>query len=116
MPKTWSLISRVLPASLMVMFVLGPVWAQPSPTVRIRGTIEAVDGSQLAVKSREGTEMKVRLTDNVAVVGVAKNPISEIQPGSYIRACANPQARRRPKRVPPPILPASQRAGYPQFP
>jgi hypothetical protein len=70
MPKTWSLMSRLLPASLMVMFVLGPVWAQQSPTVRIRGTIEAVDGSLLTVKSREGTEMKVRLTDNVAVFGV----------------------------------------------
>jgi hypothetical protein len=71
------------------MAVTAPAWAQQSPTVRIRGTIEAVDGSLLAVKSREGTEMKVRLTDNVAVFGVAKTTISEIKPGSYIGVVRN---------------------------
>jgi len=109
MPKTWSLISRVLPASLMVMFVLGPVWAQPSPTVRIRGTIEAIDGSLLAVKSREGTEMKVRLTDNVAVFGVAKTAISEIKPGSYIGVSAMPEPDGTQRALAVQIFPESQR-------
>src|SRR5258706_7798832 len=99
MPKTWSLISRVLPASLMVMLVLGPAWAQQPPTVRIRGTIEAVDGSLLAVKSREGAELKVRLTDNVAVFGVAKTAGSEIKPGAYIGVSAIPEAPRPQKAV-----------------
>ena len=83
MPKTSSLMSRVLLLSLMAMAVLGPAWAQQSPTVRIRGTIEAIDGSLLMVKSREGTDMKVRLTDNVAVFGVAKTAISEINRAAW---------------------------------
>jgi len=60
MPKISSLILRVLAASLTAVFVLGSVaWAQqPAPTVRIRGAIEAVDGSLLTVKSREGTEIE----------------------------------------------------------
>jgi len=108
MPKTSSM-SRVLPASLMVMFVLGPAWAQQSPTVRIRGTIEAVDGSLIAVKLREGTEMKVRLTDNVAVFGVAKTAISEIKPGSYIGVSAMPEPDGSQRALAVQIFPESQR-------
>ncbi|HEY3029899.1 MAG TPA: hypothetical protein VGJ68_06925 [Bradyrhizobium sp.] len=109
MPKTSSLISRVLLASLMVMSVLGAAWAQQSPTVRIRGTIEAVDGSLLAVKSREGTEMKVRLTDNVAVFGVAKTTTSEIKPGSYIGVSAMPEPDGTQRALAVQIFPESQR-------
>ena len=109
MPKPSSLISRVLPASLMVMFVLGPAWAQQPPTVRIRGIIEAIDGSLLAVKSREGTELKVRLTDNVAVFGVAKTAISEIKPGSYIGVSAMPEPDGTQKAIAVQIFPESQR-------
>ena len=69
---------RVLVTSLVFISVLGSVaWAQQPPTVRIRGTIEDVDGSLLSVKSREGTDMKVRVTENVAVFGVAKTAMSE---------------------------------------
>jgi hypothetical protein len=65
--------------------------------VRIRGTIEAVDGPLLTIKSREGTDMKVRMTDNVAVFGVAKTALSEIKPGSYIGVTAMP-SRTAPRR------------------
>ena len=109
MPKTSSLMSRVLLASLMAMSVLGSAWAQQSPTVRIRGAIEAVDGSLLTVKSREGTEMKVRLTDNVAVFGVAKTTISEIKPGSYIGVSAMPEPDGTQRALAVQIFPESQR-------
>jgi hypothetical protein len=111
MPKTSSLISRVLLASLLVIsMVLGSAgWAQQPPTVRIRGTIEAIDGSLLTVKSREGTEMKVRLTDNVAVFGVAKTAISEIKPGSYIGVSAMPEPDGTQKALAVQIFPESQR-------
>ena len=66
--------------------VAGPSYPLPSshgrssrPTVRIRGTIESVDGAMLMIKSREGADMKVRMTDNVAVFGVAKTELSEIE-------------------------------------
>jgi hypothetical protein len=109
MPKTSSLMSRVLPASLMVLFVLGPAWAQQPPTVRVRGTIEAVDGSLLTVKSREGTDMRVRLTDNVAVFGVAKTTISEIKQGSYIGVSAMPEPDGTQKAIAVQIFPETQR-------
>jgi hypothetical protein len=51
-------------------------WAQQPPPVRIRGTVESVDGATLMIKSGDGIDMKVRMTDNVAVFGVAKTAIS----------------------------------------
>ena len=110
MPKISSLMPRVLVASLTLISVLGSAgWAQQPPTVRIRGAIEAVDGSLLTVKSREGTDMKVRLTDNVAVFGVAKTAISEIKPGSYIGVSAMPEPDGTQKALAVQIYPESQR-------
>ena len=110
MPKISSLMPRVLVASLTVISVLGSAaWAQQPPTVRIRGTIEAVDGSLLTVKSRDGTDMKVRLTDNVAVFGVAKTTISEIKQGSYIGVSAMPEPDGTQKALAVQIFPEAQR-------
>src|SRR3979409_1537008 len=91
MPHLASLMPRVLATSPALVSFASVAWAQPAPTVRIRGTIEAVDGPVLAIKSREGTDMKVRMTDNVAVFGVAKTALSEIQEGSYIGVTALPE-------------------------
>src|SRR5260364_363868 len=71
-------------AALLLVAVASTASAQQPPTVRIRGTIEAVDGAMLSIKSRDGADMKVRTTDNVAVFGVAKTDLSEIKSGSYI--------------------------------
>ena len=60
MPHIASLMPRVLATSLALVSFASIAWAQSAPTVRIRGTIEAVDGPVLAIKSREGTDMKVR--------------------------------------------------------
>ena len=81
----------LLAALLTLISVFGSTaWAQQPPSVRIRGTIESVDGAVLTIKSREGADMKVRMTDNVAVFGVAKTAMSEIKPGSYIGVSAMP--------------------------
>ncbi|MDB5603714.1 MAG: hypothetical protein JWP25_614 [Bradyrhizobium sp.] len=97
MPKI-SLLPRALAASLAAMSSLtamsvfaSAAWAQQPPTVRIRGTIESVDGPMLMIKSREGTDLKVRVTDNVAVTGVTKIAKSDIKPGSYIGVSGMPQ-------------------------
>ncbi len=109
MSKISGLLPRVL-ASLTVISVLGSAaWAQQPPTVRIRGTIEAVDGSLLNVKSREGTDMKVRVTDNVAVFGVAKTAMSEIKTGSYIGVSAMPEPDGVQKALAVHIFPEAQR-------
>jgi hypothetical protein len=96
--------------------VLGSVaWAQQPPPVRIRGTIESVDGATMMIKSREGDSLKVRMTDNVAVFGVAKTDLSEIKAGSYIGVSAMPEPDGTQKALAVHIFPESQRGAAEGF-
>ena len=109
MPGISSLLPRVLVSVTAVAAFGSLAWAQQPPAVRIRGTIEAVDGPLLAVKSREGTDMKVRVTDNVTVFGVANIAMSEIKPGSYIGVSAMPEPDGTQKAIAVHIFPETQR-------
>ena len=116
MSKISSWMLRALVASLTVISVFASVaWAQQSPPVRIRGTIESVDGATLMIKSREGDSLKVRMTDNVAVFGVAKTELSEIKPGSYIGVSAMPEPDGTQKALAVHIFPESQRGAAEGF-
>src|SRR6201991_3406594 len=115
MPHIASLMPRVLATSLVLVSFASIAWAQQPPTVRIRGTIEAVDGAVLAIKSREGTDMKVKMTDNVAVFGVAKTDLSEIKEGSYIGVTAVPEPDGVQKAVAVHIFPENQRGAAEGF-
>jgi hypothetical protein len=116
MPKITLSMPRMLVAALTVISVLASAaWAQQPPTVRIRGTIESVDGATLMVKTREGTDMKVRMTDNVAVFGVAKAELSEIKQGSYIGVTAMPEPDGTQKAVAVHIFPENQRGAAEGF-
>jgi len=117
MPKISSWITRSLVASLAVASVLASTaWAQqpPAPT-RIRGTIESVNGSTLMIKTREGTDLKVQMTDNVAVFGVVKTELSEIKEGSYIGVSAMPEPDGTQKALAVHIFPENQRGAAEGF-
>ena len=116
MPTISGLVPRAVAAALTLVAVLGAsAWAQQPPTVRIRGTIEGVDGATLMIKSREGTDMKVRMTDNVAVFGVTKTALSEIKEGSYIGVTAMPEPDGTQKAVAVHIFPENQRGAAEGF-
>src|ERR1700761_2008073 len=107
-------VSSLLPRSFAALLVAAPLFvtaasAQAPATVRIRGAIEAVDGSVLTVKSREGSEMKVHLTDNVTVVGIAKASLADIKPNSYIGVSGMPEADGTQKALAIHIFPEAQR-------
>jgi hypothetical protein len=57
---------------------------QPPAPSRVRGTIEAVDGEVLAVKSRDGQDFTLRMTGDLRVVGIVKIALSDIKVGSFI--------------------------------
>jgi hypothetical protein len=55
----------------------------PSPS-RVRGTIEAIDGDMLAVKSRAGEDVKLHMTGDIRIVGITRIALTDIKVGSFI--------------------------------
>src|ERR1700740_545097 len=106
MPKLTSWMTAALAAVSVLTTV---AWAQQAPPVRIRGTIEAVDGPTLGIKTREGTDVKVNMTDNVAVFAVIKTSLSEIKEGSYIGVTAMPEPDGTQKAIAVHLFPENQR-------
>jgi uncharacterized protein Veg len=90
-------------------------FAQQAPMVRIRGAIEAVDGNVLSIKSRDGSDVKVRMTDNVAVFAVVKTELSQIKEGSYIGVTAMPEPDGVQKAIAVHIFPENQRGAAEGF-
>src|SRR6185437_4820841 len=82
--------------------------AQQKP-VRVRGTIEQVDGHALSVKSREGETLKVKMADNVRILDLVKASSADIKPGSYVGSTAMPEPNGRWKAVEVHIFPESMR-------
>jgi len=78
-------------------------------TVRVRGTIERVEGENVLVKSREGAELKVVLADNALVVAIVRASISDIKPGSFVGVTGMPQADGSQKAVEVHIFPEAMR-------
>jgi hypothetical protein len=66
-------------------------WAQDPPPVRIRGTIERVDGATSVVKARDGAELKVTVADNAQIAGIIKSSLSDIKQNSFVGVTAMPQ-------------------------
>jgi hypothetical protein len=117
MPKISLWMPRSFVASLAVVSVLASsAWAQqpPAPT-RIRGAIDAVDGKVLSIKTREGTDVKVKMTDDLTVIGIAKTSLSEIKQGSYIGVSAMPQPDGSQKALAIHIFPEAMRGAAEGF-
>lgn len=66
--------------------------AQAADTLRVRGTVESLDGTTLAVKTREGTDAKIMLKDGWQVSSVAKASIDDIKPGDFVGIASLPTA------------------------
>ena len=78
-------------AMLAATFALSAVSAQ-AQNVRVRGTIEKLDGNVLMVKSRDGAELKLVLKDNVRIAGVVKASLAAITPDSNVAITSRPRA------------------------
>jgi hypothetical protein len=115
MPNYRSTLTRSLVAAAMVLATSSFALAQQPPTARIRGTIESVDGATLMIKSREGADLKVRITDNATVFGVVKTALSEIKEGSYIGVTGMPEPDGTQKAVAVHIFPENQRGAAEGF-
>jgi hypothetical protein len=109
-----SLLQQLIAVAMVVASSLAAIAQQPL-TVRVRGTIASIDGPMLMIKSREGADLKVRLTDNFAVIGIAKAELSEIKQGSYIGVSAMPEPDGTQKALAVQIFPEAQRGAAEGF-
>jgi Cu/Ag efflux protein CusF len=116
MPTLTNWMPRAVAAAFATFIAVSAVSAQQQPSmVRIRGTIESVDGNTLGIKTREGTDVKVNMTDNVAVFAVVKTQLSEIKEGSYIGVTAMPEPDGTQKAIAVHIFPENQRGAAEGF-
>jgi hypothetical protein len=102
--------SRGTLGALAAGLVLASVAAQAQPgTVRVRGTIEKVDGGTLTVKTREGDTVSVKVPDNVGVAGVVKRTLADIKPNDFVGIAAMPQAGKPSRALEVLIFPEAMR-------
>jgi len=100
--------SRLFAAAMVAAtFALGSVSAQ-AQNVRVRGTIEKLDGNILTVKSRDGADLKLALKDNVRVAGVVKASLTDVKPDTNVAITSRPRPDGTLEAVELRIFPAGQ--------
>jgi len=82
--------ARIL-ATIALLLAAAPVAVAQEASVRVRGTIERVDGDTYVVKARNGSEHKVKLADNAMIVALTKASLADIKQGSYVGVSGMPQ-------------------------
>jgi outer membrane lipoprotein SlyB len=86
------LTRRILGASAFAaLFAASFAVAQSPQTVRVRGTIDKVDGQTLTVKSRDGNTLTINLADNAHIIAMITASLADIKVGDFIGVTAMPQ-------------------------
>ena len=95
-------------SGLALMLASSASFAQQSPPVRVRGTIEKLDGNTLLVKSRDGAELKLALKDNVRIGGVVKASLTDVKADTNVAITSRPRPDGTLEAVELRIAPAGQ--------
>src|SRR5947209_1541269 len=74
-------IKRFLAAACLVLAASS---AMAQENVRLRATIEKVDGPVYTVKNRDGTEWKLTVSDPPLYVAIAPATMADIKPGMFV--------------------------------
>ncbi len=69
-----------------------PAPSPAAPPMRLRATIEKIEGNSMTVKERSGEVITLVLADNLNVSEVFLIALTAIQPGSFIGTAAMPRA------------------------
>ncbi len=102
------MIQRTLAAiSFASICIVLPASAQE--TVRIRGTIESIDGPVFVIKNRDGAELKLTVTDNPLFVAIVKSTMADIKPGMFVGSTGMTQPDGSQKAIEVHIFPESMR-------
>jgi hypothetical protein len=83
--------------------------AQPAQTVRVRGTIEKVDGNVLDLKATDGAAVKLTLANDAQVIAVVKASMADIKENTFLGSAAMPQTDGTQKALEVHIFPEQMR-------
>jgi hypothetical protein len=83
--------------------------ASAQETVRIRGTVERIEGPVYVVKNRDGAELKLTVTDNPLFVAIVKSTMADIKPGMFVGSTGTTQPDGSQKAIEVHIFPESMR-------
>src|SRR5215470_16845636 len=84
--------SRILTATAVVAAFAATTVVAQAQNVRVRGTIESVDGNTVMVKSRDGASLKLALKDNANVRGVVKASLTDVKAATNVAITSRPRA------------------------
>src|SRR6202047_1076453 len=96
-------------AALSFALVCIALPASAQETIRIRGTIERVEGPVYVVKTREGAEVKLTVTDNPLFVAISPSTMADIKPGMFVGSAGMMQPDGTQKAIEVHIFPESMR-------
>lgn len=77
--------------ALLGLGLIAPSAGAQTP-VRVRGTIVAIDGKVLAVKSRDGRDLRIELADNLTVAVARAITFADVKQGDYVGATTTTRA------------------------
>jgi hypothetical protein len=95
--------------AVAAIVLASPIACADDPPVRVRGTIEGVEGDTYIVKSRTGDELKVKLAATAGVSAVIKASLADAKPGTYVGIAGMPQADGSQRALEVLIFPESMR-------
>ena len=77
--------------------------------MRIRGTVERIDGPVYVVKNRDGSELKLTVTDTPLYVVIVPATMADIKPGMFVGSAGMMEADGTQKAIEVHIFPESMR-------
>jgi hypothetical protein len=84
-------MTRWVLGAIVVTLLFATAASAQQPT-RIRGQIEKADGGMLALKTRDGAILNVKVADDARVAALVKASLADIKNDSYIGVAGMPQA------------------------
>lgn len=77
-------MKTILVAALAGALALAGGAAEAQKNIRLRGTITAVSGDTLSLRTREGKPMELALTKKTSVAAAKAIKLSDLKPGAYV--------------------------------
>lgn len=74
---------------VVMMCTMSAAFAQER--IRLRGTVERIDGQVLVLKTRYGAPVKLIISDNPEYIATVRSSVAEITPGVFVGSTARQQ-------------------------